>query len=99
MIFSFFFLFIFLFVVNVFASIFAVVEVSDKTERKKESEKHENMKKNKQFCVGAIERKREMVVEEMKCDRSINACFLFDYFFGGLKETLIEKRTFVSEFV
>ncbi len=84
MIFYFYF-FISLFVVNVFASIFAVVEVSDKTGRKKESEKHENMKKNEQFCVGAIERKREMVVEGMKCDRSINACFLFDFFWGGLR--------------
>jgi hypothetical protein len=63
----------------------SVVEVSDKTGRKKESEKHENMKKNEQFCVGAIERKREMVVEGMKCDRSINACFLFDFFWGGLR--------------
>jgi hypothetical protein len=80
-----FYFFISLFVVNVFASIFAVVEVSDKTGRKKESEKHENMKKNEQFCVGAIERKREMVVEGMKCDRSINACFLFDFFWGGLR--------------
>jgi hypothetical protein len=39
----------------------------------------------------------------MKCDRSINACFLFEFFCflwgGGLKETLIEKRRFVSEFV
>jgi hypothetical protein len=26
-----------------------------------------------------------MVVEGMKCDRSINACFLFDFFWGGLR--------------
>jgi hypothetical protein len=44
-------------------------------------------------------KEREMVEEEMKCDRSINACFLFEFFLGRAKETLIEKRRFVSEFV